>query len=487
MFAIISGLLALFEGGDFAPRFGDARLEAGAVQLSPVEIGAPGPEAAFFREFALRVEGGQLVALRRGDGEPRWTLPLREGLRPRYFVERDGTLYLMLYAPGGTRSGEARVRRLALSNGQWLPPLGIPDPGSGEEVAAVLAAERAVYVLSFLPGPAAEYRITNFRDGSLAWSRRFPFRRRFVPGRPVPLALAGDLLVVCAGPHEDLLALADQTGEERWRREAIWELRRAFVGPSVWTYSVKRIVAADDEPGRGRLAALSHVVAGPFAVRAEDGFRVFAAVGLDRDEYSRGYLTEGLVLEFDERGVPVSAVQTPRAVRTGLDMESGILWFLKGGALAFSEPSSGAREMIIFGGGDAVGRLAWYRDAPAGPRVQCRLATMPAGEYFAREGDTAFRVRFGGFVPDGEPGSFCLPLERVDLRTGVAETLLLSVPFGGHVPSAGEEELSRPTVIGVPHGLWIAGLAFAGGRLTVTVAGKQPLASEMTFDLQALK
>lgn len=530
---------ALAEGGDFVPKLDAARLEIGGRARAPARLVVPALPGRTFAAGDLRVqvEGSRIVAVREDTGKEAVVVPTGEESGAFLLgAGADGIVYVHLFATemrDGQRVVEApaRVRRLSLETGKWLEPLLIPDARPGEDAIHVLpAAEGLTIVLSAVEKTdpdlherqLALYRVTAFRTGPAGiaeklWSRAIESAGdvpspgvgllggggpRYAAAGLEMLSLAGDDVIVCAGPSQDILALARKTGEVRWRLARIWEFERGFIGPSVWQHFIARFGRDDflfgaeeeqekkvDPEKRKALAASCRIVAGPVAVPFEKEHRLLVAVAKARG--LTGYVDDCVVYEVSARGEPVAILDLPRMVIGGRDLTlpDGVVWLCERGAVAKVAPTrqSGFTGMGP-GGTDCVGRLAWYREPAPPPPPDAWLATGPAGHPSAFGEAVLVAVAGGGYVRSKDEKVFRFPLRRLDLATGAETALVLSIPFEGDAPpptdnyrSTGAGSEARYETLG-PYLMGVTRLDARGSRLEVTI-GTSSTSATLFFEL----
>jgi hypothetical protein len=298
-----------------------------------------------------------------------------------------------------------------------------------------------------------------------------------------PLTRLGRDVRVCAGPVDNLVCLARDTGEPLWTLPRVWEYERGFIGPSVWQHTLTRggrdvFEDKDDKPvpATGRRQA---AVGGPVVVDGGEGgggARVFVAVAKGPARFAE-YLSECVVYEVSARGTPVGVVTLPRMVRGGQAVvhNGGVVWACQGGGFVRLAPSAERDHGFGPGGPDHLCDVEWYRGLrPARPKAW--LTADPAGDPVAFGPGWAVRARSGGHVPAADAGEYRFPLGLMDLATGTARDLELRVPFTGRVPepttnfsrSSGAGGKDEWHALG-PYLLGVTGLAADGDRLRVTL------------------
>ena len=226
-------------------------------------------------KLRVAVQDQTITALDAQTNKPAWTAKSEDGRSLEWLAADEEIAFLR--TGGHEEQGKsprferpARVRRLRLETGKWLKPLDLPSEKPKEKAADVVVAVRpypqGLVVLSTTvlddsasheDGDLQSYRVTGFQRGqdAVAWSRGYPSAgQRGRPGaylwaahRPdyatesiQQLTMMGEQMLVCAGPRDDLICLNPQSGKETWRVPRIWEFRRGFIGPSVWTHYIGR-------------------------------------------------------------------------------------------------------------------------------------------------------------------------------------------------------------------------------------------------------
>jgi len=390
------------------------------------------------------------------------------------------------------------IHRVQLADGSWREPLKLPEIALEERQAellmeAIVIEGRTIALSktilndpsSHSDGNQAGFRIACFDSKhQLAWVKRFETqgdRDRHGPfilggrgpaqadGQPNHINVHKNLLVVCGGPLDDIVALEVDSGELLWTMPRIWEIRRGFTGPSVWAHHLGRYGFADWELSRidrempptatkaekeyedawRRTVAqakesikseTNSIVAGPFIVptgRQTHGkkpeLRIFVATahcpgGTDWPSY----VSSCVVYELDQDGKPLSMTQMPRMV---LDEGSyvrpdGIILRCQNGALAkmgLTEKTFGTGP---FAAPDRLGLLDWYREIRT-EEPNAWLLTPAASANIHYHGNHAFYVKMGGFIEHESQQVYCFPIQIMNLETGTEHQMTVRVPFDG--------------------------------------------------------
>jgi hypothetical protein len=481
----------------------------------------------------LRVVMGEtdIRAFRAGKDAAVWTSDVPADTALIWLASDEQAIYLAGFQTD-KKSGRyrpespARVRRLEPTTGKWLADLEL-DARPGEGVEAVLTGNGTVMGLTISDDEPRRkeadkpggHRVSAFDAGATKarWSKSFASAGALArPGvmllaasrmpdkvRPAVQTLSwlGKDLLVSAGPVQDLLCLAADTGEPRWRVPRVWEFERGFIGPSVCQHFIERS-GGEDEDGKEKKkenapvkpARRNAIVGGPVVVKAEGGRepdrRVFVAVAKGPAHFGE-YLSECVVYELGARGKPVGMVTLPRMIRGDAYriLDGGVVWACQGGGFVRLAASAHNGDMLRFGPGgpDLLCTVDWFRQLrPEHPEAW--LSSDPAGDPVAFGDRVAFRVRTGGYVPDPAAGVFHFPIAVVDLETGAARPVELRVPFIGKLPEPKSNvSYSNPggkdrwQTLG-PYKMAVTGLEVRGKRLRVTI-GTESGAGAVEFDL----
>jgi hypothetical protein len=550
----------------FHPRLAECTLRAGDATLKPVRVSDSWQYQHPAGTLTIAVDGRAVIASDANTGKPAWQVESAD-TRPLEWLATDGkTAYFRAAqvdkqtltpwddepTPVPQHENLARVRRLQLSDHQWLKPL---DVGQGK-----LKEKTAEWLVSILPvnewllvltatvvddphapenGRTLSYRVARFEQGrdAATWSRDYPSAgSRSEPGaylfasrRPdyavesiKPLAIVGQNVLVCAGAKEDLICLASNTGSEVWRVPRLWEFRRGFIGPSVWTHYIGRYGISDGDletalhgPRKGsfihptylkhlretvakakaRVEAEEHaVIAGPVIVPTskesdkDPRYSLFVVVARSEKSQWSGYLADCVVYEMSESGKPIGIVNLPRMVSGGQSRadDRGVVWACPGGAFVRLAPSDNREHGVAVGPGgpDMLCRVAWYCQPESAPPPKAWLTADPAGDPVAFSRTHAYRPDGDPYVLNSGDKVYHFPIRKLDLGTGQSERLLLDVPFDGAVdlPTLNYSRRDGTTHAMGSHLLGVTWLDVRGEVLQI-VLGTSSGACAVEFDL----
>jgi len=280
-------------------------------------------------------------------------------------------------------------------------------------------------------------------------------------------------IVVFLPISQELLCLNGK-GVEEWRLPRIWEFERWNIGPSSGYWEIDRfgfhvddgVTAGTPEGADSKLAEahrkaaqdeIDKEVRGQLAVRAErsqrfykdfragiaagpilvqplddehDDERLFVAVGKTRYPYNVTAAAECVIYQVNAAGGWIDATSfLPRMVyrRPHLSIPGGSVWACEGGSLA---------KIGISHSDDLRCCIEWYREYPdlllgqddwdsegsgAGTRLACSTAEM------------LFRTGFKYDLHVAE-NVLSFQINVVDLESGLAREMTLSLPFAGIIP-----------------------------------------------------
>jgi hypothetical protein len=423
-----------------------------------------------------------------------------------------------------TAVGLAKVFRLDLQEGKWLPALRIASAGQGEAVFGLAVNEGVVAAMSatFIKSTdwpndpkMTAYRVTAFDPSTAAekWSRTFVAEKESRgsgiyllsarrPNEAVAqirfISVMGDDFVVCAGSAQSLICLNGKTGASRWTVDRIWEFQRGFIGPSVWSHLISRF--AELQLSLRRDATDSElrelfdqrwtcsVIGGPMIVSHVDGdhYRIFVAVARAAPTLWSSALSDCVIYELDEDGDIWGMTTLPRIV-AGSQAQVG-----KGTVDWILQQNSAARMQVSLvpagntpGSPDLLTRVVWYREFDP-DRREAWLAVDKPADPAAFAASRVYRVFAGGYVQAKGDTVFHLPIVSIDRASGAQEDLLLHLPLTGEV--ALPETNIRSSEDGAfhhtsgPYFLGITRLRVDDDQLGVTVASESA-ATELIFDL----
>jgi hypothetical protein len=526
------------------PKVNDVTLTGSGRTLKPVRVHDTWTSAKRFGDLEIQLGQTSAKAVDAATGKPAWEAVFKDEGPMRWLAADATSIYL---APQKSEEPPVTVRRLEAATGKWLDPIVIP-PGEQKEKTAewaggLILLEGGALVLAVTlvddpkihdDGSLISYRVLRFGAGKPdpLWSKSFasagsrerPGAYLFASRRPdyavdgpVPLSLLGDRVVVCAGAKEDVVCLKLADGSESWRLPRIWEFRRGFIGPSVWSHYLGRwgleshdFALAEKELGKARNTSLEHhkavkemvakvkaryenergfIVAGPVAVPGKKT-SLFVVAGRSEPSPWAGYLADAVLYEISEGGEPVATAILPRMVNPGQQFMDGggVLWGCPQAAFVRVVPTHQERG---FGPGeraDMLCRIDWYRNPQEPEPKAWWLKADPAGDPVAWTKTHAFRLFGDAYVEKKGDKVYHFPIGRVDLATGGVDVFTLHVPFDGEVPQPktnyrGTEE--QVHTYG-PYLLGITWMEIVGDTLEV-VLGVPGKASSVRFRLDDLR
>ena len=509
----VAGLLLLgptaVAGGTFALKPSEARIEIGGRAVAATSVRAVETGTLSVGSLRIVADRNRVRAVDATTGAERWIASLPPGRRVEILAATERVAYARWWTGGGPHIGildsPDRLRRLSLGDGTWLEPWTV----EGGRIRSV-AVEGSMLLVVSDPGEGT-WRATAFEEGrpGHVWSRTFRSPPR--PGRPLEhmadfartprfagavssdVVVAGPLVVLCAGHSQEIVAVDRVSGEIEWQVDRIWEFERHLgdVPNSLWDIS-----RAKGREERAALARDCRIVAGPFVVPHDGGYRLFVAVDRDRAEQTEAPVSEGLTYEIVDGDVH-SVTRLPRAVlgSGSVATAGGVLWHCEEDALAFQEPSHQQHGGFRGSGQtDRRGRLRWYRE-PSEPVVTAWLRTSRRRACLTLAAGAAFPVAAGPYVAAPGDGVFRVPLRRLDLVSGAETDLTLALPFGGDLLSwestsrQSEGAKGEETRVDIWHewGVRVARMAAVGDRLEIEVAPDGGTAFGLSFSLEALR
>jgi hypothetical protein len=415
-----------------------------------------------------------------------------------------------------------RIRRLDLGTGKWLPDLmpsvEVPsDLGPKSVLGLVVAADKRVVVLTDLrkrqPSKVEKieaYNLCLFKEGEIKpiWTRQFrseeerPYTGGYLWGIPSPLyagstlqrlSWLGERLLVCPEAMQPIYCLNPDTGSEIWHVERLWEFRRGFVGPSVWSHFISRFGIQEyeatktniDQERKGFEQQFQCALAGgPLSVplnfeRGEDTHSVFVAAVKGPAGGWAGYLSDCLVYELGDDGKPVSMGTLPRVADGSRACTRGneVIWKCQHETFVKLSPSRSAPVVSMGGGGaDGVLNVVWARHV-AYQEPRAWFTSGKANDPAAFGEVWAYCVPAAGYLMRKEDKHYSFPLAAVDLLTGADSTFVLSVPFEGEFLLPTNNIRTERTGSGAefhhalnPHVLAVTGLEACGNELEITIA-----------------
>ncbi|NOX54453.1 MAG: hypothetical protein GXP27_08425 [Planctomycetes bacterium] len=471
------------------PNWSEATLHAGQLVVRARRFGLRWPYQRHLGNVIVRVKGATVEALDGTSGRLRWRAECPASAKLVPLADRAGVLYLWSQKEerqDGSGVGGITIEQLSLADGSWLKshkiPLSKKELARQNRPQAALPLADGLLVLTrseqsdFPADLVVSYRLTKVGN-EIEWSRLFPAAGNlplpdaFLLGSLGPsrdyagirgLSLLGSDVLVCAGPLEDLLVIDPSTGAIKWRIPRIWEYRRGFTGPSVWSYHLGRYgmldydlevastpldkLEAENEEQRDYFRAIQQRVhaakvriesqqcslfAGPVIVPRTDMARysIFVVTAQSENDEWPGYLSSCVAYEVTADGRPIGVVTLPRLVH-GAQVhvhDGAVVWIGEGSAIARLWPSEerGNRDLTI--------DVDWwrFRFKPAERKAWLRQGAWP--ECVAFDKQWILTVREGGFVESPESRTIQFPLALLDLNTYAQHDLTLRVPFRGRV------------------------------------------------------
>jgi hypothetical protein len=515
------------------PRLAECTLSASGRTLKPVRVIESWRYEHPAGAVTISVEDQTVVASDAKTGKTAWKNESADGLSLEWLAANEHIAYFRARKKGKENESPqyeqpARVRRLQLRDHRWLTPLVVtkdkPKEKTAEIVVALLPHEQSLVVLTATVvdhsqfnnrGQVLHYRVTGFLPGqdAPAWSltdhsagsRSLPGAYLMASRRPdyatdsiQSLVAVGPNVLVCMGPLDDVICVEALTGKENWRISHIWEYRRGFVGPSVWTHHIARYGSEEDSGyTKERINTEDNaIVAGPVVVPAgkdnEDKPQHSIFVAVARSDKSRwaGYLADCVVYEVNELGKPIGIVTLPRMVNGWQHCtdDRGIVWACSRDAfvkLTYSDYRESRGEMM--GGPDMLCHVSWYCQPEPFTCPNAWLTAGPAGDPVAFGRSHAFRLAGDSYILRTEDKIYHFPIRSLDLRTTQSEPLLLDVPFDGEValPTDNYDQIDGTTHSVGPYLLGITWLEVRGDVLQI-VLGKDSGACAVEFDLAGI-
>ena len=577
LLALMLPLLHGIAGAAVIPDLSSATLEADGKMLKPACVVPVGRGGKLVDELVVAIQNDRIVAMQATDGVKKWTARSKGGQDLPLLAAERQVLFLQQWEKRSIKGREryhvatpGEIQRVSTIDGRWLRPLTTGTPlfgGKAQQTVAVVTLTNQVFVLDIDSGDSDlhEVQIKSYRVSCFMGDETEPrWQKKYKSAGDVPsvgvgilfqgdplyaksqlnrLSPVGDILIVCAGAAEDIIAFDMASGEEKWRLPAVWEFQRGFIGPSVWQHFIGRCGVrgyALDEKGivdeeyrkevrgtrkrveqeKSRLAQACRIVGGPAAVltpsatqgryykckncgkyhgtKPSEQHRVFVAVSEASGDYG-GYLADCRVYEIDENGKPIAVINMPRMV-TGSQFYSrdgGVLWRCDEGAVAKLMPSRQSRGIGMGpGGSDCLARLAWYTQPAADPsRYDTMNEPSPhwlswskASDPVAFDGDVMYRLPSGGYIHQAADREMVLPISRCALPADTVESISLRILFTGEAekPSTNYRGSADSIFSFRPLYMSIVDLAVTSGRLAVTVASEDGEQTMLLFDRGSL-
>lgn len=526
--ALLLATVAVSQDGGIQPRLDEASLHLGEASVTAVRSGpTTWGELVEVRWGLVEATAGEIRRLDPETGEVLWSVSV--ALEDRILVgDTDDALII-----AGELRQDPPPLEIAAADGTLRPfgedflGHGLEETDASEVLLAVTGRAGWRYVLSRVYRKAAmlerldattAHRLRAYdQKGELAWERRYagegdraqPGAALWAARRPFyasdslqALTWLGGALLVCPGPLDPLILVGPATGVERSRMERVWEIRRGFIGPSVWDHYLARFdleapIFRDEgeQPSQEETGKIedrrkveerlwsSALVAGPAVV----GDRVFVVVSRAPRGQWEGFLGDPVVYELNENLSPVSRNVLP-AMPIGslrhVDAE-GVVWATNNMGLVRLEPGELPEISMGPGGTDALSRVSWTRRVKP-PRPTAWLVADPCTRHVRFTATHAFLFPSGGWVPARE-GPYHFPLSMVDLVSGAERRLTVTVPFSGKLSEPDSNYSSRGDEY-EKYGWYVLGLGQVrvhGGMLRVMLMHDE-LAYAVDFDLAAL-
>jgi len=550
------------------PDLSRASLAVGARELRPIRIANRWPVECRIGELLIRIQEAKIECVEIATGKTRWHSQSEAGPNTLCLGEHKGVLFVAASNELSDREIKRPlvVHRLRLRDAVWLKPLSVPlteaELKAISRVTTVFGDAGGLLVLCttekdhFPDDQQISYRVTCFREETAAviWSTVYPSGGSVPPPQAILLGSRGPArtrdairgfsklgtsILICGGPLEDLIAINPLDGKVVWRVPRVWEFRRGFIGPSVWSYflgrygfeehdvelaalTLEQLRVRNKAGTNGRFAESyfqevkaavnvartrienqpSSIFAGPVVVELPKNrpqeihkdrpeFRIFVAVARCDSKDWPDYRSDCILYELDEEGKVIGTLTLPRFVEGPNYSVQGstIAWFCQEDGLAKLTPSPerGTRDLII----DLDWRVhrtkerenVWFQDWGYAGSV-------------AFSGESMFRLREGGYVETPDSKTIRLPICVVNLTSQNEKELLLRVPFEGRIsiPINNYSHTISPAgdqwkVGSFP--LSIEGIEIAGGRLVLTIKSKSDSDSEASersidFDLASV-
>lgn len=423
-----------------------------------------------------------------------------------------------------TAVSSEHVRRLDARKGVWLPALSLTRDGKpfGADVMEVASVEGFTAVLADA-GPTRSVSLYRRAPGvphlELAWQTSFPSELADAPedpavllasrypdrasASPSALLFTKETLIVCSNAQGPVRGLALNDGSIRWTIERPWELRRGFIGPSVWSHEIARFgdsMLDFDDASRSAARAkfdatyFGTILAGPATTIG--AARVFLSVGLGPRDGWTHHLMEPSILEFDvEGGRPISIAPLPRRPLGSRWQSHGdaAVWMTQGDSLLCVGESHDEQHGMGPGGFDCVSDIRWIISSPHADHEFAWVSAPGIDGVAAFWGDSIVRASEGMYVQRSGDRVVVLPLTRTRFGNATVERWTLEVPFDGVVkPPMVNSTLSwsaSGTLLSCrvdgPFLISVTGLAVDGDRLLVTL-GEEERVHTLEFDVRPL-
>lgn len=527
---LLSGLLVphcLGAEESLEPVLDKCTLQVGKHLLKPVEITNPWRVTYRVGSNRFLVHDDVVERVKADAKRADWTARADNGLHLHWLAAGKTVAYLIAYKTDedGAFDGyesPARLRRLDLGTGKWLPDAPI-DARNGSEhkldgILGVLPADDGVFVLTSLtkrqPDKPDEdavvaYEARRVRDGSdkPVWTKTLPCdggERPYTGGFVWGITIApyadseiahfswlGDRLLICPEAMQPIYCMNPETGTEIWRKDRLWEFQRGFTGPSVWSHHIGRFGLREHDATKETIekqrksfdaqyqcALVGGPASIPIAFQPTDtrSHSIFVATAKGPAEQWAGYLSECDLYELQDSGEVISTITLPRPVDGSkyAIRPDGIVWKCQKGTFVKLRPSEEELRM----GSECVSHLQWMRTISYRAPVAW-LCSNTAGDPLAFGNSYAFCLPDGGYVLRGGDGVYHFPITALDLKNGTDRTLVLNVPFKGTLlpPTTNYQGGAGTAADGtdgwrslVPYHMAITHLAADGNSLEITIA-----------------
>jgi hypothetical protein len=500
----------------------EATLELNGRVLRPTSVTGAILQEYPFGSRVLLVNSNELVSIRSDSGVVQWRNKSALGFEFSWLFAEGSTAYL-LEAPADRRETRVdrptRLRRIDVDSGKWLQD--IPFPVDSDIVAAASYSNRLV-VLSIITAGGkhlVKYRVAGFQlpEGQEVWNQTFSAVTEYGPAgvalwatrRPNQAVSAlrnltwmGADVLICAGSRQDLICLASEDGNIRWKVGRIWEIGRGFIGPSVWSHSLGRFgesrpsETTKEDAARSKIFDQqwrSEIIGGPIVVKRRESewsasrHSIFIAVarGPAEAEPFASYIADCIVYELDDRGKPLSLVTLPRTTHgsSAYPVSDSVVWLCQNNAMVRLEATYDIPTMGP-GGPDLSTRVAWYRQFSE-PEATAWLISDKAGDPVAFGVKGAIRPLSGGYVKKSDDPEYHFPLAMIDYADGSTASMSLRVPLTAAVPEPRTNIEDKGAAIHTsgPYLLAITRLHLSGHTLAITL-GMEKWSGVVRFNIQ---
>ncbi|MBN8603548.1 MAG: hypothetical protein J0M26_21205 [Planctomycetes bacterium] len=459
------------------------------------------------------------------------------------------TLYLVEEprSQSSKAAADVSVMRRELSTGKKLETIPISADSSDERhssrIIGAITKPNCVYLLTmlfsetddFTPKPIS-YRLTKFSD-TVDWSKRFDSAGALESPGAFLLGTFGPALdgsssqtlvemdsqiIVNAGPLEDIMAINSQSGQIEWTIPRLWEYRRGFIGPSVWSYYLGRYGMEDhdietatktleqikeqnkqeftiDEEYFSALKQQVNVarekiesepgwiLAGPVAIKTgkeDDDKRLFVVTAQsDGNSPWSNYLANAVVYELSDDGKLISMVTLPRLLQRNkfVVLSDRIVWNCEDGAILELFPTPDAFSS------DTFTKINWK----SASEVPERKAWLRQGSFYLTHdyyGSNMFSLVEGGYLEQSDSQEIKFPILLTNLVSGEKKGLLLRLPFQGraYTPTNNYSHGPNGWVSLSDYLFTIVSIQVDGATFSVTIENEEAEPTVLEFDISAL-